>query len=62
MAESATSPQQEERPVYKSTTLEKMDALVTQKRIYQKQLKIISLKQNLMEKSVLEGRCDTISD
>ncbi|KAL5276801.1 DMRT2 family protein [Megaselia abdita] len=55
MAESTTSPRQEERPAFKSsTTLEKMDALVTQKRIYQKQLKIISLKQNIMEKSVLE--------
>lgn len=63
MAESTTHPRQEERPTFKSTnstTLEKMDALVTQKRIYQKQLKIISLKQNIMERSVLEGRCNHI--
>lgn len=64
MAESTCTQQQqqEEKPTQfktaTSTTLEKMDALVTQKRIYQKQLKIISLRQNIIEKSVLEGRCD----
>lgn len=58
MAENSSArPEEHPAPVsLKPTTLEKMDALVTQKRIYQKHLKIISLKQNIMEKSVLEGR------